>query len=147
MSATYLTAMDPPEHLKETKSAGDAADEQPERMRHALVQKDPDTCEESVVVTWTCLSYIEEAEEDGTVRRLEYEEGRQFIENLLGPAARPPHLTAVDYSSGDVCFFDNIQVSHAVSPTNAYASGEFPESRQWEGVRVPSSVSRFNSKN
>ena len=130
MSPTYLTAMQPPIHqtASESDENSETKEAKEERFTHALVQTDPETGAESVLVTWTCLSYLEELDDEntGSWRQLEYEEGRLFIEDLLGPAASPPYVTVVDYMPGDYCIFDNIQISHAVTPTNAYADGSHP---------------------
>ena len=112
-SPTWLTAMHPPSHLDDKEGGpaegapegGESGEGEKKCMRHALVQRDPTSGAESVLVTWTCLSYLEEEDGEGNARRLEYEEGRLFIEELLGPASRPEYLTAVDYSSGDYCIF------------------------------------------
>ena len=44
-------------------------------FRHSLVQRDEDG-RECVVVTWTCLNCLEELDDGGAWRQLEYEDGQ-----------------------------------------------------------------------
>ena len=146
MSPSYLTALEPPlgpkedrEHTSITEfgyGAGEthwlAADtfadccekdeQEMERdvFRHSLVQRDEDG-RECVVVTWTCLNCLEELDDGGAWRQLEYEDARTLVEGLLGRASAPPHLLAVDWAPGDCVIFDNLCVQHSVTPTDAYA--------------------------
>ena len=45
-----------------------------------------------------------------------------FIETLLRPAAKPPHVAKVDWRPGDVIVFDNLMTQHSVTPTDAYTT-------------------------
>ena len=145
MSASYLTALEPPRGPKEdrehtsitefatkTKTHWLAADtfsdcakkdiDQMERdiFRHSLVQRDDDG-RESIVITWTCLDCLEELDERGEWQALEYEDARLFIERLLSPAAKPPHILVVDWKPGDLVLWNNLSIQHSVTPTDVYA--------------------------
>ena len=88
-----------------------------------LVQRD-EREREFVVVHAVCLDHLEEW--DGIElewQPLSWEESQAFIEALLAPAARPPHLRLIEWLPGDVLFFDNLQMQHSVTPTDAYAGG------------------------
>ena len=98
-------------------------------FRHALVQHD--TCaREFCVVHCVCLDHLEELlTDDETMsdgRRVEHRvplswaDSQAFLEALLAPAARPPHLLVLAWQPGDVVLFDNLSTMHSVTPTHAY---------------------------
>eukprot|EP00746_Dinoflagellata_sp_MGD_P135736 gnl/MRDRNA2_/MRDRNA2_69789_c0_seq1.p1 gnl/MRDRNA2_/MRDRNA2_69789_c0~~gnl/MRDRNA2_/MRDRNA2_69789_c0_seq1.p1 ORF type:complete len:406 (+),score=55.36 gnl/MRDRNA2_/MRDRNA2_69789_c0_seq1:117-1334(+) len=66
---------------------------------------------ESVLVCGACLEYLEE---DGTP--LTWEDSMQFLEQLLGDAARPPYLYAHKWVPGSMVIWDNRTVQHSVTP-------------------------------
>ena len=91
--------------------------------RHLLVQSDGDAAREYVVVHAVCLDRLEERVGDASEwTALEWADSQAFLEQLLAPAARPPHLLHVDWAPGDVVLFDNLQTQHSVTPTDAYAT-------------------------
>lgn len=87
-------------------------------FRHSLVQTDE--VGEYVMVHAVCLDCLEE-EGVGALAR---EASLAFIEELLAPAARPPHVLAVPWEPGDVLIFDNRCLQHSVTPTSR--NGEDP---------------------
>ena len=61
-----------------------------------------------------CLDHLEELGHGP----LSWTESVAFVEALLGPAARPPHLLAVGWRPGDVAVWDNRTTQHSVTPTH-----------------------------
>ena len=49
---------------------------------------------------------------------LPWTESVAFVEELLGPMARPPHVLAVGWRVGDVAIWDNRTTQHSVTPTH-----------------------------
>jgi len=120
-------------------------------FRHALVQRDTNA-REFCVVHCVCLDHLEEqevvdetvtADETATVdetvtvdetrsggRRVErrvplsWADSQAFLEALLAPAARPPHLVVLAWQPGDVVLFDNLSTMHSVTPTHAYGGAK-----------------------
>lgn len=87
-----------------------------------LIQKDHITNTEFVIVHSVCLEYIEvydETENEWTA--MTWEASRDFVEELLAPAARPPFLRAIDWRPGDLLLFNNLKLQHSVTPTDVYA--------------------------
>ena len=90
---------------------------------HRLVQTDA-RGREYAVVHAVCLDHLEEADGEGGWRALSWADSQSFLEELLAPAARPPHVQMIDWRPGDFVIFDNLATQHSVTPTNAYtASG------------------------
>ncbi len=116
-------------------------------FRHLLVQRDA-AGREFVVVHAVCLDCLEEriggdeggdgegsgaggegggsgedggSGEGGGWRPLSWAASQAFLEALLTPAARPPHLQVISWSAGDVVLWDNLRTQHSVTPTDAYA--------------------------
>jgi len=75
-----------------------------------------------------CLDHLEEA---GVA--LSWADSQAFLETLLAPAARPPHLLAVDWRAGDLVLFDNLATMHSVTPT--HDCGDSPGYASVEGER------------
>ena len=82
-------------------------------FRHLLVQTDEGD-NEYVLCHGLCLDHLEERGH-GPLSRAE---SVAFVEELLGPAARPPHLLAVGWRPGDVAVWDNRTTQHSVTPTH-----------------------------
>jgi len=71
---------------------------------------------EYVMVHGLCLDHMVE---EG-VGPLSWQQSVQFVEELLAPAAQPPHLLALAWQVGDVCVFDNRVLQHSVTPTHSH---------------------------
>ena len=56
--------------------------------------------------------------------RLSWKESIDFVEQLLAPAARPPHVLAVGWRPGDVCIWDNRTTQHSVTPSHLSTKGD-----------------------
>ena len=73
-----------------------------------------------------CLDSLEELDETAEGKELwqalSWEESMDFIETLLRPAAKPPHVAKVDWRPGDVIVFDNLMTQHSVTPTDTYTT-------------------------
>ena len=48
---------------------------------------------------------------------LSWAESMEFLEGLLAPACRPPHVLALDWRPGDYAIWDNRTVIHLVTAT------------------------------
>eukprot|EP00746_Dinoflagellata_sp_MGD_P036675 gnl/MRDRNA2_/MRDRNA2_188069_c0_seq1.p1 gnl/MRDRNA2_/MRDRNA2_188069_c0~~gnl/MRDRNA2_/MRDRNA2_188069_c0_seq1.p1 ORF type:complete len:370 (+),score=56.27 gnl/MRDRNA2_/MRDRNA2_188069_c0_seq1:70-1110(+) len=66
---------------------------------------------ESVLVLAACLDYLEE---DG--QPLTWQDSMQFLEQLLGPAARPPNVYAHTWEPGSMVVWDNRVMHHTGPP-------------------------------
>lgn len=95
------------------------------QFRHALIQRD-ETGAEYALVHGLCLDHLVEhtgkdlADQGGTPGTpLSWNESVRFIESLLAPAARPPHLLALGWEPGDVAIWDNRTTQHSVTPTHS----------------------------
>ena len=71
-------------------------------------------------------------------RRLEWKESIDFVEQLLAPAARPPHVLAVGWQPGDVCIWDNRTTQ--VCKLSASTSGFVNSRTLLGGVGAPQCV-------
>eukprot|EP00746_Dinoflagellata_sp_MGD_P150604 gnl/MRDRNA2_/MRDRNA2_82437_c0_seq2.p1 gnl/MRDRNA2_/MRDRNA2_82437_c0~~gnl/MRDRNA2_/MRDRNA2_82437_c0_seq2.p1 ORF type:complete len:268 (+),score=36.04 gnl/MRDRNA2_/MRDRNA2_82437_c0_seq2:50-805(+) len=79
---------------------------------HDLIQRD--SVGDFVFVHAICLDHLEEQGRGA----LSWEESMAFIEQLLAPAARPPHLLAFEWKPGDVVVWDNRCTQHSSTPTH-----------------------------
>lgn len=94
-----------------------AADLQP--FMHNLVQSD-DAGRDFITVHAVCLDHLEEQQEDGEWKPLEWKEGQNFIEQLLLPAAHPSRVLKLKWRRGDWAIWDNIRTQHSVTPQDVH---------------------------
>lgn len=125
-----ITEFESFEGLAFGEEGSDDATRGDDTYRHPLVQRDA-RGREYVVVHAVCLDHLEERADgeladatgdgEGCWRPLPWADSQALLEELLAPAARPPHLLLVDWRAGDVVLFDNLQTQHSVTPTAAYS--------------------------
>lgn len=100
-------------------------------MREALVQTDPFSGKEYVLMSTQSLHHLEEPGKGA----LSWSESMDFLEELLGPAAQPPHVVALDWRPGDYAFWDNRCTWHIVTGTHANQETGDPGYAALEGER------------
>ena len=84
----------------------------PDVFIHDLIQRDRNG-NEIIVVHSLCFEEMQEYDAcTCTWQSLSYNESCALIEELLGPAAKAPFITAVDWKPGDFAIFDNVQLMH-----------------------------------
>lgn len=84
---------------------------------HKLVQRD--SVGEYILVHAVCLDHLR----DDACVELSWKDSMDFVEALLGPAARPPHLLALAWQPGDVAIWDNRCLQHSVPPSHRNGTG------------------------